>query len=226
MSELAGYFVTGTDTGVGKTIVSLALLECLQQAGLRAIGMKPVASGCEPTAAGLRNDDAMQLRAHSSVQLGYELHNPYAFAPPVAPHIAAQQSGCRIDPERIHACCRQLAGRADRLVVEGVGGWLVPLDAGVTLADLAVRLGLPVVLVVAMRLGCLNHALLTVQAIASAALPLAGWVANSPGPPMEALDENISCLKSAVPAPLLGILPCQQEPDVKLLANRLRLAVR
>ena len=207
MSNLNGYFITGTDTGVGKTVVTLGLMQLLQDRGLRVAGMKPVASGCTPTPQGLRNDDAQQLRQQANIELDYVAVNPYAFEPPIAPHLAAAAAGCRIDLAMIHAGVQQLADRADRVCVEGVGGWLVPLNERETVADLAVRLGLDVILVVGMRLGCLNHALLTVQSIETHGARLAGWVANCMPPMADALDENINHLKSNIYAPLLGVVP-------------------
>lgn len=223
MSSARGWFVTGTDTGVGKTLVSLALMHRLQESGLRVAGMKPVASGCARLSQGLRNDDAVQLRAQSDVQLDYAVHNPYAFAPPVAPHIAARQAGITIDADVIVAAAARLSERADCLIVEGAGGWLVPLNDHETLAGLAVRLQLPVILVVAMRLGCLNHALLTARAVEHSGLSLAGWVANCLEPDMEAGQENINSLKSRLSAPLLGILPALSGPDTRQLAHCLVL---
>src|SRR5690606_25531823 len=156
-----GYFVTGTDTGVGKTRISLALMRALQAQGHTVLGMKPVASGCRSTADGLRNDDAVQLRAQASFDVPYDQVNPYAFEPPIAPHLAALAVGTVIRIDVIRDMLDRLGASADRVVVEGVGGWLVPIDASATMADVAVAVDLPVVLVVAVRLGCLNHALLT-----------------------------------------------------------------
>ncbi len=212
MSELSGYFVTGTDTGIGKTVITLGLMHVLQGQGRRVAGMKPVASGCERTAAGLRNGDALQLQRQTSVALDYERVNPYAFEPAIAPHIAAARAGVQISLDAIQSACLQLAGQVDCVVVEGVGGWAVPLNRHEMLPDLARLLDLPVILVVGMRLGCLNHALLSAAAIERAGLQLAGWVANCPGAPPECLDENISTLKSRISAPLLGVVPELAEP--------------
>jgi dethiobiotin synthetase len=161
-----GVVVTGTDTGVGKTLVAAGLLHGLARRGLRVAGMKPVATGCERTAAGLRNDDALCLGRHASVDAAYEEINPYAFEPAIAPHVAAAEAGVRIDLARIAACCARLSRGADRVVVEGVGGWRVPLNEREDVGDLARLLGLPVLLVVGVRLGCLNHARLSADAIA------------------------------------------------------------
>ena len=215
MASPHGYFITGTDTGVGKTAVTLGLMQLLQERGHRVAGMKPVASGCELTARGLRNGDAVRLRQQASIELAYEAVNPYAFEPPIAPHLAAARAGCRIDLETIHAGVQQLARQTDRVCVEGIGGWLVPLNGRETVADLAVRLGLGIILVVGIRLGCLNHALLTVRAIEAAGLELAGWVANILPPPPGNAEDSINCLKTMTYAPLLGVVPVL--PDVSAM---------
>jgi dethiobiotin synthetase len=212
MSKLPGYFITGTDTGVGKTVITRGLMQLLQDRGHRVAGMKPVASGCTPTPQGLRNDDAQQLQQQANIELAYAAVNPYAFEPPIAPHLAAAAAGCRIDLGMIHAGVQQLADRADRVCVEGVGGWLVPLNERETVADLALRLGLDVILVVGIRLGCLNHALLTVRSIETHGVRLAGWVANCLPPVADSLDDNINSLKSMISAPLLGVVPALAAP--------------
>jgi dethiobiotin synthetase len=202
-----GYFITGTDTEVGKTRVSVALLHRLQQQGLRAAGMKPVAAGCEETAAGLRNDDALALQAASSVALPYETLNPYALAPPIAPHLAARDAGVVIEIDRILAAYRTIAAQVDSVVVEGAGGWRVPLNDDQDMSDLAVALGLPVVLVVDIRLGCINHALLSAQAIATSGLTLAGWVANHVHGDYARSADNIASIEARIGTPLLGVIP-------------------
>lgn len=203
--ELRGYFVTGTDTGVGKTLVSRILLHRLRQDHARVAGFKPVASGCEMTPEGLRNADALALQQASSIALPYAVVNPYAFAPPIAPHLAAEQAGVDIDCGLIRRSI--VAVDAERVVVEGVGGWLVPLNRRQSVADLAHLLGLPVVLVVGLRLGCLNHALLTAEAIRARGLAIAGWVANRIDPHFVMADENIATLQEHLAAPLLIHLP-------------------
>jgi dethiobiotin synthetase len=223
MDGTRGYFITGTDTGVGKTVVTLGLMQWLQDRGHRVAGMKPVATGCVPTPQGLRNDDAQRLRQQASIELAYEAVNPYAFEPPMAPHSAAAAAGTRIDLDRLEAGFAELRSRADRVCVEGVGGWLVPLNGGETVADLAVRLGLDVILVVGIRLGCLNHALLTRRAIEASGLRLAGWVANCLPPPTDTLKENINTLKSMIYAPLLGVVPMLDTVSAKAVADRLSL---
>jgi len=206
-SPPASYFVTGTDTGVGKTVVTLGLMRCLQDRGRRVVAMKPVASGCQRTSRGLRNDDALLLLQQSSLPLEYSEVNPYAFEPAIAPHLAAAEAGCRIELATIGTAYRRLATQADQVCVEGIGGWLVPLNEAQTTADLASELGLGIILVVGMRLGCLNHALLTQAAIAAAGLHFAGWVANQPPPGCERVGENIDTLRSRLAAPLLGSVP-------------------
>ena len=182
-------------------------MHALREEGKRVLAMKPVASGCDATAEGLRSQDALLLQAAASDPMPYEEINPYAFAPAIAPHLAAQSAGTEIDFERIAAQAEALGGKCDHLLVEGVGGWRVPLGAHQTVAELAARLGLPVILVVGLRLGCINHALLTAEGIERAGLPLAGWVANLVDPQMEAVIENVRELALRLPAPLLGIIP-------------------
>lgn len=271
---MKGFFVTGTDTGCGKTEVSLGLILALRQAGFRVQGMKPVASGCAPafipsgcqadprepsgglggpqaramtlnvggvakgpaagleeplaqapglaqppchhpvppTVPGLRNADAERLLAQSSRPAPYDWVNPYAFEPPIAPHLAAREVGVRINPDLIRARARDLAGMGDLLIVEGVGGWRVPLGPDLAVSDLPGLLGLPVILVVGLRLGCLNHALLTAESIVAGGCPLAGWVANQIEPAMARREENLATLASRLPAPLVGDIPWLDEP--------------
>lgn len=204
---MSSVFVTGTDTGVGKTLVACALLRRLVQAGGSAIGMKPVAAGCVETAEGRINEDVEALLAASTVRADRALVNPYALKEPIAPHIAAARESVRIDLERIRDCFERLRVLAESVVVEGAGGFCVPLTESQDAADLARMLGLPVVLVVGMRLGCLNHALLTQEAVLSRGLRLAGWVANRIDPRMEHCEENIEFLEGAIAAPLLGVVP-------------------
>ena len=202
---MRGYFVTGTDTGIGKTVVSEALMQYLRRDAARVVGFKPVASGCVMTPAGLRNSDALRLQQAASVQLSYAEVNPYAFAEPIAPHLAAAAAGVQIDVTSICAGIRATA--ADYVVVEGVGGWLVPLNDAETVADLAVELGLPVLLVVGLRLGCINHALLSAAAIRARGLSLIGWVANELAPAMAKLDENVETLNAWLGVPCVARLP-------------------
>ena len=201
-------FVTGTDTDVGKTFVATALLRLARSRGLRCVAVKPVAAGCEWRDGELVNDDALALLAASESGQGYRAVNPVALEPAIAPHIAAAEAGASLRVEDLAARCREtLTAEHDFALIEGAGGWLVPLGDGATLADLCVALEARPVLVVGMKLGCLNHTLLTVAAIASAGLDLAGWVANSPGPPMPRLEANIATLRERLNAPCLGVVP-------------------
>ena len=199
-----GWFITGTDTGVGKTRVACLLLEALARVRQRAVGMKPVASGCRMTEAGLRSDDAELLLTAGGVTPDYADVNPYRFAPAIAPQLAALEAGVEINPEKILGSFRRLQQISPWVVVEGVGGWTVPLGECLTMADVARALRLPVILVVGLRLGCLNHALLTAEAIRRADVPLAGWVANQIDPAMTHVSENIATLEKRIPAPLLA----------------------
>ncbi len=199
-------FVTGTDTEVGKTRISVGLIHKLIKQGYKVAGMKPIASGCEQTEHGLRNEDALALMAASNVDLPYELINPYAFEPAIAPHIAAKQVGVEIDLERIRQNYDRIQQQVDIVVVEGAGGWLVPLNETHTMADLAKQLGLDVVLVVGIRLGCINHALLTALAIEKSELNFKGWVANDLESSIQA-DQMLATLKQHIQAPNLGFVP-------------------
>ncbi len=199
-----GYFVTGTDTGVGKTRVACALLHALARAGVRAVGMKPVAAGANRDAEGLLNEDVAALIKAGGVAAPRALVNPYCFEPAIAPHIAAAQAGVAIDFDVIARAFAALSVMADAVVVEGAGGFCIPLGARIDSADLAQRLALPVVLVVGLRLGCLNHALLTAQAVRARGLVLAGWIANCIDPGMTAMAENVASLAQRLEAPLLA----------------------
>lgn len=222
----SGYFVTGTDTGVGKTVIACALLAALAASGKKAVGMKPVACGGEPGVDYIVNDDVERLLAAGNVDAPREHVNPYCFAPPIAPHIAARQAGVVIDLDRIEKSFRVLAGMADAVVVEGVGGFHVPLGPGVDTAQLAARLALPVVLVVGMRLGCLNHALLTANAVNGSGLRLAGWIANHIDPEMAVADDNVRALDERIGAPRIGRISFAPEPDCCAISGCLRLPVR
>jgi dethiobiotin synthetase len=223
VSALRGFFVTGTDTGIGKTWVACGLLSALQQRGYAVIGMKPVASGCMHTPAGLRNEDALRLQALSSIQLPYEMLNPYAFEPPIAPHIAAREVGQKIAFERIRAIIESLGQGADYLIVEGVGGWRVPLGEEGDVGSLAAVLGFPLILVVGIRLGCINHALLSAEAVQAKGLALAGWIANVIDPATERLAENLQTLREAIVAPCLGVVPFLPQSQPEDLASYLNL---
>ncbi len=204
---MKGWFVTATDTDAGKTLVAAALVHALRRAGHRVGVMKPVAAGAEATSAGPRNDDALQLIAASGRALDYARVNPWLFEQPVAPHIAAARAGVRMETAPLVAGARALMKDADRLVVEGAGGWLTPLNDRQTLADLARALGLPVVLVVPIRLGCINHALLTARAIRADGSVLAAWVANFVDARMAFVDENIATIQQHLDIPCLGRIP-------------------
>lgn len=214
------YFITGTDTGVGKTLISCALLHGFATQGKRAAGFKPVAAGCDEHD---HNEDALALRAASSMQLTYGQVNPYCFPHAIAPHLAARHAGTRIEFRRMLASYHELAAQADEVVVEGVGGFMVPLNEEQTSIDLVKELDLPVILVVGMRLGCLNHALMTVKVIADSRLECAGWVANVLDDGLPALQENIDALRERIAAPLLGVVPWMAVPDAKAAAGCLDL---
>jgi len=203
MSGPGGVFVTGTDTGVGKTVASVALLRAAVAGGLRAVGMKPVAAGLEADG---RNADVVALAAAGNVEAPADLRNPYALVPPVAPHLAAMQAGVTLDLAVIARAYRGLAARADLVVVEGAGGALVPLDERMDMLDVAAALDLPVLLVVGVRLGCLNHARLSALAIRARGLRLAGWIAARVDREMRLADENVAWLARRLPAPLLADL--------------------
>jgi len=219
-----GVFVTGTDTGIGKTRVSASLLTALAQRGVKCVGMKPVASGAALSGQGLRNEDALVLQAAASLKRDYSLVNPYCFAPPVAPHLAALEAGVEIELETLRHAYRELCQGADAVVVEGVGGWQVPLSATLELPDLARDFALPVLLVVGMRLGCLNHALLTARAIRADGLALMGWVANAIDPHMERPEANLATLEAELGAPLLGRLEYSKHTEPKTTAAALAAA--
>ena len=199
-------FVTGTDTDAGKTYISAALLRHFAAQSLRVVGMKPVASGVTELDGVLHNSDVTQLRQASNVQADVRWINPYCFAPAIAPHIAAQQAGVTIDLQQIKQAYEQLCGMADVVVVEGAGGWLVPLNGQQTIADLAQLLDIPIVLVVLIRLGCINHALLSVADIQRRGLTLLGWVANCMEDEMPVMQENIATLQQLIAAPCLAVV--------------------
>jgi len=199
-------FITGTDTGVGKTWIACSLMRAFSGQGVKVVGMKPLASGARLQDGRLRNEDALQLHTLSNIDVPYDWINPYCFEPAIAPHIAAQQSGMTISLDAIQHAYQRLRDLADVVIVEGVGGWAVPINASQTMADVAKMMNLPVLMVVGMRLGCLNHAILTAQAIQSSLLSLVAWVANSPDPDMPVLQENIDTLKNFVPAPLASVV--------------------
>ena len=215
----SAWFVTGTDTGVGKTRVAAALCRALAGRGIRVAAMKPVASGCRLTPEGLRNEDALTLLAAMNVRARYSDVNPYAFEPAIAPHIAAQEAGVDIDFDVLDRAFERLKMQSQCLIVEGAGGWLAPLDATRGFADLAAHWQMDVVLVVGMRLGCLNHALLTVESIERRGLHLRGWVANSIDPGFERLSENMLSLQNRISAPCVGFFSFEPKAEPDALAR-------
>jgi len=220
-SELRSLFVTGTDTGVGKTLVSAALLHALARGHRRVVGMKPVAAGLVRRGNAWVSEDVLALRAASNVSVPPALDNPVALADALSPHLAAARAGRRISVAELLAAQRALLESADVVLVEGAGGWRAPLNETETLADLAIAMAAPVVMVVGLRLGCLNHALLTADAIRADGLTLAGWVANSIDPTMACRDENVDTLRRRLTAPLLGMVAWCPVPDPRAIALQL-----
>lgn len=218
-----GIFITGTDTGIGKTVASCLLIDALVNEGHKVVGMKPIASGAEKVNGMLENDDAIELIKHANVDVPYQLINPYCFEPSIAPHIAAQQSNQQIGLSGIETSYAALTKQADWIIVEGVGGWLVPVNEKETVADIPSRLNLPVVLVVGMKLGCINHALLTANAIRSNGNNLIGWIANQVDPEMSVYDENLNTLKEVLGCPLIAHIPYlsaeQNDPNQPININ-------
>ena len=220
---MKGFFIAGTDTNVGKTRIAAGLLHVLAARGYTTAAMKPVSAGCHDTAQGLRNDDALILQRHATLALPYEHVNPYAYAAAIAPHIAAAQSGQVIDIAHLKKLFDDMAQRVDSVIVEGAGGWLVPINDHETMANVAQALGLPVILVVRMRLGCLSHALLSAESIAHHGLPLAGWVANVLNPDLTPLQHNIDALRARINAPLLGVVPHLEHVNAEAVGRYLKL---
>lgn len=218
-----GYFITGTDTSVGKTWCSVALMHYFKNQGKSVAAMKPVASGASWINGRLVNEDALLLQQHASKNVSYDIVNPYTFEMPVSPHIAAEKAGESIDFERIIANLAILQKSCEIVIIEGVGGWLVPLGPKLGMADLVMRLGFPVIVVVAIRLGCINHARLTFSSLHAAGVLCAGWIANCTEQGMLAKEENIQSISSFTDAPLLGVLPFSQKPDFGSLARYLRV---
>jgi dethiobiotin synthetase len=220
------FFITGTDTGVGKTFVTAALLRVLRESGLAVAGMKPIAAGAVAGPEGPANGDALLLQAESSARHAYATVNPCLFAPAIAPHIAAAEAGVTIDTDRIVAAHAALRASADVVIAEGAGGFLVPLDAARSCAELPALLGMEVILVVGLRLGCLNHALLTAEAIGARGLTLAGWVGNCVDPAFARLDANVETLRARIATPCLGIIPWMDKPELAAVASGLAAASR
>ena len=223
-SRAARYFVTGTDTGVGKTLITAALLQAVAARGRRSLGLKPVSAGW--TEGRPVNPDVLAIQAAASVSLSAEMINPVSFERPIAPHIAADETGITIDADKLVRHCQQVCAseQPEFVAVEGAGGWQVPLGSESTMVDLCTGLGFPVILVVGLRLGCLNHALLTADAIRAAGLGLAGWVANHVDPEMSAAEENLLTLQARIPAPLIGNVPFfDADPDIAAVAAHLNI---
>ena len=218
------YFITGTDTDAGKTVVTCGLLEAARQQSLETIALKPVSAGCEQTPDGLRHGDALQLIEAMTIDLPYEQVNPAAFEPPIAPHIAAEEDGRRITVDRLSGICRgALMRKHDVSFIEGAGGWRVPLNSREMLSGLAVKMNTPVILVVGMKLGCLSHALLSAESILRDGMKLAGWVANQIDPEMSRYEENLQTLKDTMPAPCLGVVPWLERLDNAAVAGHLEI---
>jgi len=218
-----GYYITGTDTDAGKTLATCTLLQAFCALGKSAVGMKPVASGCVRTVDGLRNDDALKLQASSHPQPDYAHVNPYALLDATAPEIAAERAGMTITLPEMEEAFQALRATADVVLIEGVGGWMAPLATGLDQCELVRRCGVPVILVVGMRLGCLNHARLTARAIAADGCELRGWIATAIDPDLKFAEEYFHLLQAAIPAPCLGRLPHRPAPDPRQLAGYLRL---
>lgn len=213
------FFVTGTDTDAGKTLVTQGLLRACKLQGLTTLALKPVAAGCEQTVDGLRNDDALKLQAEATLALSYDQVNPVAFAPPIAPHIAAEKAGVQLSADRLAGYCNgALLNKVDVAFIEGAGGWRVPLNHRETLARLPMVLQTPVIFVVGMKLGCINHALMTIECIQRDGLPIAGWIANQIDPHMSEFDHNLATLKAMIPAPCLGVVPWMETIDLDRVA--------
>ncbi|ANG61860.1 dethiobiotin synthase [Marinobacterium aestuarii] len=219
------FFVAGTDTDAGKTLVSTGILQAANRLGLQTIGLKPVAAGSEETPEGLRNDDALKLQQAASIKLGYDSVNPITLAAAVAPHIAAAQVGRSLSADRIAALCRgSMMQRADLLLIEGAGGWRVPLNGREMLSRVPQLLETPVILVIGMKLGCINHALLSAEAIVRDGLRIAGWVANRIDPHMACYEDNLATLRGLFQAPLLGEVPYLANPTPEAVADCLDLS--
>ena len=216
-------FITGTDTEVGKTWATLAIMAALKGEGYKVGGMKPVASGCEETGEGPRNEDALLIRSLCSEQFPYEQINPCAYLPPIAPHIAAARCGRPVDLAAIRSAYDLVRQRSDVVIVEGIGGWSVPLGKSLMLADVVRALDLPVLLVVGLRLGCINHTLLTAESIQSAGFRFNGWIANPIDENYSTVDETITTLEQHLPSPCLGTLPRLKQLDASRLAEKLQL---
>lgn len=207
------YFITGTDTDVGKTYIASALVRHFVEQGLQTIGMKPVAAGAEMVNGRLLNSDVAELIKAGNVDADLASINPYVFAPAIAPHIAAEQVGVKISLDNIHQAFDRLQSQAEVIIIEGAGGFRVPINRQETMADLAIKLNIPIILIVGVRLGCINHALMTAGSIRAAGLTLAGWVANRIHPDMPFIEENIATLKAMIKAPCIADVSWGKDPQ-------------
>jgi len=218
-----GFFITGTDTSCGKTEITLGLMQRLQDDQKIVLGMKPIASGATTTTKGLRNEDAVRILKQGTVQVNYSELNPYIYEPPIAPHLAAEEANEQIDLNVISTRYMSLQAQADCVIVEGVGGWRVPFNREQSAAELVQMLNLPVIMIIGLKLGCINHALLTAESIQANNVRFAGWIANEVEPNMLSRDENIATLRAAIKAPCLGIVPYMKSPSPKKIAESLEL---
>jgi len=217
-----GYFITGTDTGIGKTRTTIALLEYFKRQEKVVLGMKPVASGCMLVDGRLKNEDALLIQKHASNKMPYELINPYAFELPVSPHLAAKQAGTVIDIKRIKLAYQKLEQQSEVVIVEGVGGWLVPLNQNQDVSDLASLLGLPVIVVVGIRLGCINQARLTFSEIRRSGVQCLGWIASCVQQDMLMQTENIETLNHYADMPLLAVLPYEKDLNTDYFTRQIQ----
>jgi dethiobiotin synthetase len=216
-----GYFITGTDTNVGKTWATIALMRYFKSRGKSVAGIKPVASGCVMQDGQLKNEDALLIQENASMPIDYELINPYAYEAPVSPHIAGANNPAKLD--QLTAQFELLKALAEVVVVEGAGGWYTPINEREANSDLAIALALPVIMVVAIRLGCINHARLTYQAIKQSGVDCAGWIAVCVDPGLLNRNENINTIKATLDAPLLGVLPYKEAADFDFFSEQLKL---
>ena len=224
MKPPVSYFVTGTDTDVGKTRIACGILEYARQRGLSSAAVKPMAAGCEQTADGFKNEDALELMDAMTLSLPYSEVNPIALEPAIAPHIAAEQVGVEVSATQLTEHCRKILNLESGItLVEGAGGWRVPINRTETFADVAKMLNLPVILVVSMRLGCINHAMLSLEAIRTDGLSVAGWVANRVDAEMSCYQENLETLKRQIDEPCLGIVPHLKNPSATEVAQYLNI---
>lgn len=220
---MKGFFITGTDTHVGKTVVTAGLVEAFSRRNIKAVGLKPIATGGKKKKQGMRCVDAERIMSSAKIELPYETVNPYCFPPPVSPHIAAAEAGINIEIPTVVNAVKEAAKHADYVVVEGVGGWKVPINDTETIADLAAALKLPIVIVVAIRLGCISHASLTIECVRHHGLDVAGWVANLMDLDLEHVPDVINSVNHAVGAPMLGIIPPQRKVSVENTAPHLNV---